>query len=69
MRWRLQRARGALNSRLEKLGRSEPLRVVPGYITAEMDKKKKAPSHDEIWDDSLLVDSWNEALEEYKVCC
>jgi hypothetical protein len=24
-------------------------------------------SHNEIWDDSLLVDSWNEALEEYKV--
>jgi len=24
-------------------------------------------SHAEIWDDSALVDSWNEALEEYKV--
>jgi hypothetical protein len=24
-------------------------------------------SHGEIWDDSALVDSWNEALEEYKV--
>lgn len=24
-------------------------------------------THDEIWDDSTLVDSWNEALEEYKV--
>ncbi|KAI0601867.1 hypothetical protein F4775DRAFT_604775 [Biscogniauxia sp. FL1348] len=23
-------------------------------------------THDEIWDDSALVDSWNEALEEYK---
>ncbi|KAK3343777.1 hypothetical protein B0T25DRAFT_307016 [Lasiosphaeria hispida] len=23
-------------------------------------------SHDEIWDDSALVDSWNQALEEYK---
>ncbi|OAQ99105.1 hypothetical protein LLEC1_03958 [Akanthomyces lecanii] len=23
---------------------------------------------DEMWDDSVLVDSWNEALEEYKVC-
>lgn len=23
-------------------------------------------SHDDIWDDSMLVDSWNEALEEYK---
>lgn len=28
-------------------------------------------SHNEIWDDSALVDSWNDALEEYKVrqCC
>lgn len=25
-------------------------------------------SHNEIWDDSALVNSWNEALEEYKVC-
>lgn len=24
-------------------------------------------SHEEIWDDSALVDSWNDALEEYKV--
>jgi hypothetical protein len=24
-------------------------------------------SHAEIWDDSALVDSWNEAVEEYKV--
>ncbi|PMD56804.1 uncharacterized protein K444DRAFT_35879 [Hyaloscypha bicolor E] len=23
-------------------------------------------SHEEIWDDSALVDSWNDALEEYK---
>ncbi|KAF1347845.1 hypothetical protein BDV97DRAFT_208672 [Delphinella strobiligena] len=23
-------------------------------------------SHNEVWDDSALVDSWNEALEEYK---
>ncbi|RYP21491.1 hypothetical protein DL767_009256 [Monosporascus sp. MG133] len=23
-------------------------------------------THEEIWDDSALVDSWNEALEEYK---
>jgi hypothetical protein len=26
-------------------------------------------SHAEIWDDSALVSSWNEALEEYKVHC
>ncbi|KAL2265653.1 hypothetical protein VTJ83DRAFT_6753 [Remersonia thermophila] len=25
-----------------------------------------AATHDEIWDDSALVNSWNEALEEYK---
>ena len=27
----------------------------------------EAATHEEIWDDSALVDSWNEALEEYKV--
>ncbi|KAK3898830.1 hypothetical protein C8A05DRAFT_37566 [Staphylotrichum tortipilum] len=26
----------------------------------------EAASHEEIWDDSVLIDSWNEALEEYK---
>jgi len=25
-------------------------------------------SHSEIWDDSALINSWDEALEEYKVC-
>ncbi|KAL2117018.1 hypothetical protein VTJ04DRAFT_9186 [Mycothermus thermophilus] len=29
-------------------------------------ESETAPSHDEIWDDSALVNSWNEALEEYK---
>lgn len=24
-------------------------------------------SHEEVWDDSALIDSWNEALAEYKV--
>lgn len=24
-------------------------------------------SHEEIWDDSALVHSWNDALDEYKV--
>lgn len=24
-------------------------------------------SHEEVWDDSALIDSWNEALQEYKV--
>lgn len=31
-----------------------------------MSKKRKELSHEEIWDDSALVDSWNEAVEEYK---
>jgi hypothetical protein len=26
-----------------------------------------AATHEEIWDDSALVDSWNQALDEYKV--
>jgi hypothetical protein len=30
-------------------------------------RSRSAMNHDEIWDDSALVDSWNEALEEYKV--
>ncbi len=24
-------------------------------------------THNEIWDDSALIDSWDQALEEYKV--
>lgn len=32
-----------------------------------MTEGNQALSHDDIWDDSLLVDSWNQALEEYKV--
>ncbi|KAK5127502.1 hypothetical protein LTR85_006841 [Meristemomyces frigidus] len=31
-----------------------------------MAKQKKDLSHEEVWDDSVLVNSWNEALEEYK---
>ena len=30
-------------------------------------KKVKTLSQDEIWDDSALINSWNEALEEYNV--
>lgn len=30
-------------------------------------KKKDELSHQEIWDDSALIQSWDEALEEYKV--
>jgi hypothetical protein len=34
-----------------------------------MGKKSKFKdlSHEEIWDDSALVRSWDEAVEEYKV--
>lgn len=32
-----------------------------------MGKKRKQLSHAEIWDDSYLVQSWDEALAEYKV--
>lgn len=28
---------------------------------------ERVATHDEIWDDSALVDSWNQALAEYKV--
>ncbi|KAF4971723.1 hypothetical protein FSARC_1522 [Fusarium sarcochroum] len=31
-----------------------------------MPKKQENLSHEEVWDDSALIDSWNEALEEYK---
>ena len=32
-----------------------------------MAKKKKPLSQSQIWDDSALLQSWDEALEEYKV--
>lgn len=32
-----------------------------------MENQNQELSHDDIWDDSMLVDSWNEALAEYKV--
>ncbi|KAJ4267307.1 hypothetical protein NW762_003411 [Fusarium torreyae] len=31
-----------------------------------MSKKQENLTHEEVWDDSALIDSWNEALEEYK---
>jgi hypothetical protein len=33
-----------------------------------MGPKQRDLTHEEIWDDSVLVDSWNDALKEYKVC-
>ena len=32
-----------------------------------MDKGQESLTYDEIWDDSVLIDSWNDALNEYKV--
>ncbi|KAI4113934.1 MAG: hypothetical protein LQ345_005184 [Seirophora villosa] len=32
-----------------------------------MGKKRKQLSHEEIWDDSALVDSWDAALQEYQL--
>jgi peroxiredoxin len=32
-----------------------------------MSAKQENLTHEELWDDSALIDSWNEALEEYKV--
>jgi len=32
-----------------------------------MSKKQENLTHEEMWDDSALIDSWNEALQEYKV--
>ncbi|CEI63051.1 unnamed protein product [Fusarium venenatum] len=31
-----------------------------------MSKKQENLSHEEVWDDSALINSWNEALQEYK---
>ncbi|KAL8932876.1 MAG: hypothetical protein Q9211_006079 [Gyalolechia sp. 1 TL-2023] len=32
-----------------------------------MGKKRKTISHEEIWDDSALLDSWDAALQEYQL--
>ncbi|KAL6714941.1 hypothetical protein ACLMJK_007201 [Lecanora helva] len=32
-----------------------------------MGKKRKELSHAEVWDDSVLLQSWSDALEEYKL--
>lgn len=29
---------------------------------------EQAASQAEVWDDTALLDSWNETFEEYKVC-
>lgn len=33
-----------------------------------MGEDNEVLSHEEMWDDSELIDSWNQALDEYKVC-
>lgn len=41
------------------------------HASTAMGKSKNATkplTHEEIWDDSALVRSWDEAVEEYKVC-
>ncbi|KAK3304536.1 uncharacterized protein B0T15DRAFT_558332 [Chaetomium strumarium] len=37
----------------------------PHDVAIQMESETAA-THEEIWDDSALVDSWNQALEEYK---
>lgn len=37
------------------------------HVLSKMGKKRKQLSHAEIWDDTALLQSWNDALEEYKV--
>ncbi|KAL8870973.1 MAG: hypothetical protein Q9174_003103 [Haloplaca sp. 1 TL-2023] len=32
-----------------------------------MGKKRKQLSHEEVWDDSALIDSWDAALQEYQL--
>lgn len=32
-----------------------------------MTEKHENLTHEEVWDDSALIDSWNQALDEYKV--
>jgi len=32
-----------------------------------MDAKQEQLGHEEMWDDSVLIESWNDALAEYKV--
>jgi hypothetical protein len=32
-----------------------------------MASEEQELTHNEIWDDSALINSWDEALEEYKV--
>ena len=58
-----------LDLRLPNLG-SFPQHIDANTKTIQitsMAPSNKNNSHEAIWDDSALVDSWNDALEEYKV--
>lgn len=50
---------------LKQARRAYPLATISLHF--RMGKKRKQLSHAEIWDDSALVQSWDEALAEYKV--
>jgi hypothetical protein len=38
----------------------------PMLHNSKMEAGKENLTHEEIWDDRALVNSWNDALEEYK---
>lgn len=46
---------------------SESSKKVLANQTQMMRMADQNLSHEEVWDDSALIDSWNEAFEEYKV--
>jgi len=46
---------------------TEPLRRRIQFCNRHRMDQDNNLSHDEIWDDSALVNSWNQALDEYKV--
>ena len=50
-------------------GEVEP-RHVQGSAAAEEDEEEESRdlTHEEIWDDSALIDAWNSANAEYEVC-
>lgn len=43
------------------------IRLRLGEMAPPRKKAKPGLSHDEIWDDSALIQSWDDALEEYQV--
>lgn len=51
---------------VQGVGRTEILESRYTLINA-MASSENLLTHDEIWDDSALVNAWDEALQEYKV--